>query len=147
VLVGSALGAAYAAGWDPLTDLFRRLTLAGAVGILLLVTGASLAALLGLNRVPGDESVWRRFVAPAVATVLLGSLCHLAFVHLSGLLPWAYAVAVAAGAGYAVVLRWAAPITYAGIGLGGTAVVVAPVSPQVPAQRIPGAHRPERIRR
>jgi hypothetical protein len=41
-------------------------------------------------------------------------------------------------------LRGARPVVYAGIGLGGTAVVV---SPNVPQQRTPGAHRPERTHR
>jgi hypothetical protein len=43
---------------------------------------------------------------------------------------------------YAVVVRGARPVVYAGIGLGGTAAVV---SPRVPQPRSPGAHRPERV--
>ena len=145
-VAAAALAAAYLAGRDPMLLLFRRLTTAGAVGILLLLAGASLAALLFLNRVPGDEGLWRRLVAPGLATVLLASLGHLAFVNLPGLVPWAYPAVVAAGVAYGTVLRWAAPLRYAGIGLGGAAVVAAR-SPVVPAQRLPGAHRPERVRR
>ncbi len=91
-------------------------------------------------------------MAPGPATVLLGSLCYLAFVNLPDLLglsgplvPAAYGVVVLLGVLHGVAVRAAAPITYAGIGLGGTAV--APVPPAVPRQRTPGAHRPERVRR
>jgi hypothetical protein len=47
-----------------------------------------------------------------------------------------------AGAAYALVLRLVQPVRYAGIGLGGTAVVV---TRAVPMPRQPGAHRPERV--
>ena len=147
LVAAGALAGAYAAGWDPLTGVFRRLAAIGAVGVLLLLTAVSLAALLFLNRAPAGESTWRRFVAPALATVLLGALCHLAFRHLPGLVPVAYVVAVAFGVSYALALRRLAPITYAGIGLGGAALVVPPAAVVVPRQRVPGAHRPERVRR
>ena len=53
-------------------------------------------------------------------------------------------VAVLFGVAYGSALRALGPIVYAGIGLGGTAVVVAPA---IPRPREPGAHRPERINR
>ena len=154
LIAAAALGGAYAAGWDPLTRTFRWLTTAGALGVLLLVLAASLAALLFLNRAPNDETAWQRFVAPGSATVLIGVLCYLAFVDLGELLgvpsgdllvvfvPGAFVLAVLLGVGYGFALRALRPIVYAGIGLGGTAVVVTPV---IPVPRQPGAHRPERI--
>ncbi|MEV6494315.1 APC family permease, partial [Actinoplanes sp. NPDC051633] len=107
-----------------------------------------------LNRAPNDEGAWRRFVAPALATVLLGALVYLGFAALPELLgvptrhwlvvavPAAYGTAVLFGLLYGWALRRLRPITYAGIGLGGTAVVVAPA---VPSPRSPGRHRPERV--
>jgi amino acid transporter len=156
VVAAAALGGVYAAGWDPLTQTFPWLTTAGALGVLLLLLAASLAALLFLNRAPNDETAWQRFVAPGLATVLIGTLCYLAFEHLGELLgvpsgapllivvPGAFVVAVLFGVAYGTALRALGPIVYAGIGLGGSAVVVAPAIPQ---PRQPGAHRPERIDR
>ena len=156
LIAAAALGGVYAAGWDPLTQTFRLLTTAGALGVLLLLLATSLAALLFLNRAPNDETAWQRFVAPGLATVLLGALCYLAFVNLGELLgvpsgdpllvfvPSAFVAAILFGVSYGSVLRAAGPIVYAGIGLGGTAVVVAPA---IPKPREPGAHRPERIDR
>ena len=82
LVAAAALGGVYAAGWDPLTQTFRLLTTAGALGVLLLLLATSLAALLFLNRAPNDETAWQRFVAPGLATVLLGALCYLAFGNL-----------------------------------------------------------------
>ena len=156
LVAAAALGGAYAAGWDPLAQTFRWLTTGGALGVLLLLLATSLAALLFLNRAPDDENVWRRFVAPALTTVLLGALAYLAFAGLPVLLgvdpghplmfavPGAFAVAMLFGVAYGYGLKAADPIAYAGIGLGGTAVVV---TPAIPAPRQPGAHRPERVRR
>jgi hypothetical protein len=58
--------------------------------------------------------------------------------------PTVLAAELVLGMLYAVVLRGARPVVYAGVGLGGTAVVV---SPNIPQQRVPGAHRPERLNR
>jgi amino acid transporter len=154
LVVAAALGGVHAAGWDPVTQTFRWLTTAGALGILLVLVAAALATLLFLNRVPGGESVWRRLVAPAAATVLLGVLAYLAFARLPDLfdvpaghplgyaVPGAFAAAVLLGVSYGYAVKAVSPITYAGIGLGGTAVVV---TPAVPRPREPGAHRPERV--
>ena len=151
LVAAAALGGVYAAGWDPLTQTFRRLTTAGALGVLLLLLAASLAALLFLNRAPNDETAWQRFVAPGLATVLIGALCYLAFVDLGELLgvpsgdpllvfvPGAFVVAVLFGVAYGFALRALGPIVYAGIGLGGTAVVVAPAIPAAAAARRPPA--------
>ena len=149
-----ALVGAYAAGWDPFTQLYPWLTAAGALGVLVLILAASLSALLFLNRAANGEGAWRQFLAPALATILLGGLVYLAFAALPELLgvpaghwlvvavPAAYATAVAFGMSYGWALRRLRPITYAGIGLGGTAVVVAPA---IPKPRAPGRHRAERV--
>jgi hypothetical protein len=60
--------------------------------------------------------------------------------------PAAAGVAVLAGIGSGLALRRTAPVIYAGIGLGGAAVVVTPSLPALPQQRLPGAHRPERVK-
>lgn len=141
-------------GLDPETRTLHRLGVGGALGVLLLLLGASLGALLYLNRHPGGEGAWSRFVAPALATVAFGTLTYLAYANLPELLgvgahdplvrtvPTVFAAELVLGMLYAVVLRGARPVAYAGIGLGGTAVVV---SPNIPHPRNPGAHRQERI--
>ncbi|HET6530334.1 MAG TPA: APC family permease [Actinoplanes sp.] len=154
LVVATVLGVAYAAGWDPVAQTFGWLTTAGALGVLLVLVATALATLLFLNRVPDGESVWRRLVAPAAATILLGALAYLAFTHLPALfgvpaghpltfvVPAGYAAVLLVGVAYGYAVKAVRPITYAGIGLGGTAVVVAPA---VPKPRGPGAHRPERV--
>jgi amino acid transporter len=154
VIAAVAISACTGFGVDPSTSLARRLAVGGGLGVLLLLLGASLAALLHLNRSPNGENAWRRFVAPGLATVALGSLAYLAYVNLPTLLdvpagdlrllllPAVLIGLLILGILYALVLRAARPVVYAGIGLGGTAVVV---TPAVPRQRTPGAHRPERV--
>jgi hypothetical protein len=66
---------------------------------------------------------------------------------LTWIVPGVFGAAVLLGLCYALILRKIRPIVYAGIGLGGTAVVVSPVPPPATRQRTPGAHRPERLNR
>jgi amino acid transporter len=66
VLVGYAW-----AGLDPTTDLFFVGTVAGGLGVLLLMTVASVAVLRFFVRQPSGEGVWRRSVAPAVSATFL----------------------------------------------------------------------------
>lgn len=153
VVVGAVLGACAYAG----VGLGRGVGVAGGLGILALLPVTSLAALLFLNRNPGGAGVWGRFLAPALSTVGLGVLGYLAALDLPALLgvpvgrvwvvPAAAGAAVLLGIGYGLVLRRVAPVIYAGMGLGGVAVVVSPVSLPIPQPRNPGAHRPERINR
>jgi len=157
VLAGVVIGG-YAV-FSPHKPLPGWLGVAGGIGVLLLLAAVSLAALLFLNRAPDGENAWRRFLAPGLATIAFGTLGYLAVVNLAELLgvrpgdpltrilPGAFGLAVLFGIGYGLVLRKTRPIVYAGIGLGGTAVVVSPTSAPVPKQRTPGAHRPERINR
>jgi amino acid transporter len=159
VVAGIALGAGYLVVDRP-EVLAQRLAVSGGLGILVVLLATALAALLHLNRVPNGEGTWGRFLAPILSTVALGTLAYVAFWHLPDLLGvppdsslvWLVPVVLAAlgGAGIAhgVALRSARPVVYAGIGQGGTPVVVTPTStPQVPRQREPGRHRPERVNR
>ena len=155
-LAGTAIGAGVLADIDPVSAA-RHLGVAGGLGILVLLLGASLAALMFLNRHPNGESAWSRFFASGLSTVTLGTLAYLAFGDLAALLgvpddrvlivPGAAVGALLLGVGYGLALRKARPLAYAGIGLGGAAVIVSPMSPPIPKPRVPGAHRPERISR
>jgi amino acid transporter len=156
VLAGLALLLAYLSGVDAPVILVRGLAVAGGLGVLVLLLATALAALLHLNQVPNGEGTWGRFVAPALSTVGLGTLGYLAFSNLPALLDapphsaavWSVPAVVAAVAGagalHGLALRAARPVGYAGIGHGGVPVVV---TPQLPHQREPGAHRPERVDR
>ncbi|MEV8504125.1 APC family permease [Actinoplanes sp. NPDC051475] len=143
---GLVIGVCAGFDLDPVESLGRRLAIGGGLGILLLLLATSLAALLLLNRHPGDEGIWRRFGAPSASTIGFGALAYLAYLQFPGLVAAALAT-VLLGVLYAVVLRFARPVTYAGIGLGGAAVVVAPSTLTVPRPRSPGAHRPDRVNR
>ncbi|WP_328464665.1 amino acid permease [Actinoplanes sp. NBC_00393] len=167
LIAGAALAGAWAAGADPGPATARWLLIGGALSILVLFVITSLAALLHLNRVPGPESAWARFIAPVLSTVSLASLAWLALRDLPALLdlPAGYALVRAVPAAlagclllgllHAAALRRVNPVAYAGIGLDGVAVVITPQSPAepgpspdpplIPRQRTPGAHRPERI--
>jgi amino acid transporter len=156
VVAGAVIGGAVALGVDPQAELFPWLVTGGALGVLLLLLATSLAALLFLNRAPNGENAVARLVAPGLATIGLGTLVYLAAINLPELLgvpsdallvlivPGVFAAAVLLGLSYGLALRFALPVVYAGIGLGGAAVVV---TPAVPHQRTPGAHRPERVRK
>ncbi|MGX6606678.1 APC family permease [Micromonosporaceae bacterium Da 78-11] len=145
---------AYFAGVRSPATFAQHLAVCGGLGILLLLLATSLAALLHLNRVPGNENAWTRFVAPVLSTVALGVLCFLAFRHLPTLLdvppgdrlvwiaPAVLGAVAAAGMLHGLSLRGTRPIVYAGIGHAGTPIVI---TPRIPRQREPGAHRPERV--
>ena len=157
-----AIAAAYAAGVRTPGVLAHQLTVAGGLGVLVLLLVTSLATLLHLNRVPNGEGTWGRFLAPILATVALGTLGYLAFWNIPDLLgvppdsalvwlvPAVIAASAAVGLVHGAALRGAKPEIYAGIGQAGRPVVVTPQSPttpKVPRQREPGAHRPERVDR
>ncbi|MDR6323749.1 amino acid transporter [Actinoplanes couchii] len=163
LIAGATMTGAYLAGADPGPRTARWLIVGGALSILVVLLLISVAALLHLNRVPGREGAWGRFVAPVLATVGLGTLVFLAFRDLAALLdmpsgfplvraiPAFLAACVLLAVAHALLLRRFAPVRYAGIGLAGMAVVVTPpagghAEPRlIPRQRDPGAHRPERV--
>ncbi|MEU4238741.1 APC family permease [Actinoplanes sp. NPDC026619] len=157
-----ALAAAYLAGVRTPSILAQRLGVAGGLGILVVLLATALAALLHFNRVPNGEGTWGRFLAPILSTVALGTLGYLAFWNIPSLLgvppdsalvwsvPISLAGVVAIGLIHGVAMRGRRPVLYAGVGQGGSPVVVTPKKPNVariPQQREPGAHRPERINR
>jgi amino acid transporter len=158
LVAGVLLGAAYlvGVGVGELASLARGLSVVGGLSILLLLLATSVATLLHLNQVPGNEGAWARFVAPILSTVALGSLVWLVGRNLPALLglpsawQWIVPVAVAGvavlGALHALMLRWLRPVIYAGLGQGGIPVVVTPKIPRQRRSREPGAHRPERIK-
>jgi hypothetical protein len=142
VIVGAVLGGYAYAGAGPGPEP----AVAGGLGILVLLTASSLAALVFLNRHPNGEGAWQRLLAPMLSTVGLGVLCYLAALD-RPVLAVVIGAAVLLGIGHGYVLRRRMPVVYAGIGLGGAAVVVTPTLPILPRQRLPGAHRPERVNR
>jgi amino acid transporter len=158
LVAGVLLGAAYLVGVGEPASLARGLSVAGGLGILLLLLATSVATLLHLNQVPGNEGAWARFVAPILSTVALGSLAWLVGRNLPALLvvpegsawrwivPGAVAGVAVLGALHALVLRRLRPVIYAGLGQGGIPVVVTPKIPSQRRSREPGAHRPERIK-
>ena len=125
---------ALALHWDPVAQLFFWGGTTGGVGILLLLTATSAAVVRYFWNAPGDEPVWRRLVAPAVATVLLAAMAWLCIGHFDVLLnvapgslptkilPGLFGVAAVIGAGWALVLKHHQPETYAAIGLGSAAL-------------------------
>lgn len=155
LVVAVAIAAAWLAGVRNPADLAHPLGVAGGLGVLVLLLATSLAALLHLNRVPNGEGTWGRFVAPILSTVALGTLGYLAFRNIPSLLgvppdsalvwfvPAALLAIAGAGTVHGLALRGVRPAVYAGVGQGGTAVVV---TPRVPYPREPGAHRPERVK-
>jgi len=138
---GLVIAGGVAAGLEPVVLLGQRLAIGGGLGVLALLCGAQLATLLFLNRHPEGEGFLRRFLAPGVSTVVFGALTYLAYEQFRELMVVS-AAALVLGVAYALVLRFARPAVYAGIGLGGRSVVV---PPPVPRPRTPGAHRPERV--
>lgn len=133
-LVGLVVIVSYAvAGWDPLVQLFFWLGTSGGLGVLLLITLTSCAVQWFFLRNPAGEHLWRRAVAPAVATVGLLVVVWLALSHFGTLLgvasdhplrwgvPAGYLVVALLGVGWGLWLRRTHPAVYAGIGRGASA--------------------------
>jgi amino acid transporter len=120
--------------WDPVGQLFFWGGTTGGVGILLLLTATSAAVVRYFWTAPGDETVWRRLVAPAAATVLLATMAWLCIDHFDVLLnvapgslptkilPGVFGAAAVIGAGWALLLKHHQPAAYAAIGLGSVAL-------------------------
>jgi amino acid transporter len=137
-LVGLAVIVVYAAGgWAPMTDLFFWLGTTGGLGILILLALTSVAVIRFFRAGPGagtGETRWARVIAPALSAISLTAVVVLAVLHyatllgaapgslVAWLLPASFAVAAAAGLGWAAFLRSRRPDTYAVIGLGAAAV-------------------------
>lgn len=155
-LIGLAVIVVYAvAGWDPLVQLFFWAGTSGGLGVLLLIAVTSVAVLGYFTRDPRGESLWRRAVAPALATVALLVVVWLALSHFGTLLgvadshplrwgvPAGYLLIAVLGIGWGLALRSARPQVYAGIGLGAKAAAAGmdgppqPAGPSAPDQAAP----------
>lgn len=123
-----------ATGLDPMSRLFFWLGTTGGLGILALLALTSVAVVAFFARQSRGETIWRRLVAPLLATVLLTGIVVLAVGHYATLLgvpssslaawalPASYGVAAAVGMGWGLVLWKRRPDLYAAVGLGADAV-------------------------
>jgi len=117
-------------GTDPLVYVFAWLTTIGGLGVLLLMWSCSAAVIAFFVRNPGKENVWRAYVAPLTAflilTVVLGATIvgFGELLQVSGdspfqwLVPTAYAGVAIIGFVWALIMRAGRPEVYAAIGRG-----------------------------
>lgn len=153
--VQSALGFVFiivfaATGWDPILKMFYWLGTTGGFGILVLIAVTSIAVVCYFWREPQSEPLWRRLIAPAIATLALLGMVWACADHYSTLLdvqagslsakllPGMFLVAAAIGIVWALMLKRSRPEVYAVIGQGAnsaisraTAVPAAPAAPAV----------------
>lgn len=121
-------------GLDPMVDLFFTLGTGGGLGVLLLLAGTSVSVVVFLARQRGSGlSLWHRVIAPVLATVglIVGAVLALLKIDtllgmppgspLTWLIPLLYLAVLAAGVGWAVVLRASNPTAYALVGRGAEA--------------------------
>lgn len=123
-------GAFAMAGSDPVTTLFTWLSYVAAVGVLLLMVGASLAVVGYFRKSRTQETVWRRLTAPVLGAVALTVVLIVTVYNSSAILgtnssspltvvlPGIIAAAVLVGLLWAAVLRSVQPEVYQGIGAG-----------------------------
>jgi amino acid transporter len=116
--------------WDPLVQLFYWGSTTGGLGVLLLYSGTSISVIAFFARGKRGENLWRRLIAPLIASVILLWVSYLAVVNLAALYgvdpgtgpalvaPIALAVSFAGGIAWALVLRKTKPGVYQGIGRG-----------------------------
>jgi len=117
-------------GTDPLVYVFAWLTTIGGLGVLLLMWAASAAVIAFFVRNPGKENVWRAYLAPLIAFLLLTIVLGATIVgfgellQVSGsspfqwLVPVAYAGVAIIGFIWALIMRAARPEVYQAIGRG-----------------------------
>ncbi|GAA2001314.1 APC family permease [Catenulispora subtropica] len=139
--VQSLLGAvaitlALVLGWDPVNQLFFWGGTTGGFGILLLLAATSAAVVGYFVKAPGDETVWRRLVAPGVSTALLVVMAWLCVDHYDVLLnvppgslsakvlPGIFGVTAVIGVVWALILKTIQPDAYQAIGLGSAGALV-----------------------
>jgi amino acid transporter len=120
----------WAAGADPLVQLFGYLTSVGGLGVLILMWGTSAAVIAFFLRHPHRENAWRAKVSPIVAFFLLSVILFATVVGLGDILGlaegsifnWAfsagYGVLAVLGALWALVVKYSRPDVYASIGRG-----------------------------
>jgi RsiW-degrading membrane proteinase PrsW (M82 family) len=114
---------------DPFTAVFALLSEAAAIGVLLLMIGASLSVILFYRRTPARPERWQWLIAPAVGGVALAVILAITVLNITAvtgsttsyvqwLLPGVILVAAITGAVWAQVLRQRRPGVYAAIGYG-----------------------------
>lgn len=122
------------AGWQPMTALFFVGGVGGGFGVLVLMALTSVAVVGFFHRQRHlSESAWRTRVAPILAAVVLAVILAVTVAEFAALLnvpknhplrwavPGAYAVALAIGVAWALLLRATRPQVWAAIGLGADA--------------------------
>jgi amino acid transporter len=125
---------------DPVVYLFFWWTVTGGFGVLILMTVTSVAILAYFLRNRDGElaqvSLWRRFIAPGIGTVLLLAVLIVTIVEFDTLFgvgpddlerylfPGLFVAAAIVGAAWAAFLRSAKPDTYRGVGQGVNAALL-----------------------
>jgi len=122
--------------WKPLEQLFYWGVTAGGLGVLVLLVVVSISVISYFARDRRGENLWRRLIAPIIATLALLALTYATFRNLPELfgvdgwtgparvVPAALGVVFAAGVCWGLVLRARKPEVYAKIGLGPDSVTV-----------------------
>lgn len=124
-------------GLDPLVDLFYLFGTSGALGVLLLLAGTSIAVVVFFTRHPHRQSAWSGRIAPVISSLLLIVILGLAVVNIDILLgvpatapqrwvvPALFALVLLGGIAYGLHLRTAGRQVYNAIGLGAEAATTA----------------------
>jgi amino acid transporter len=132
----AVIGGFALAGAQPMQDLFFDLGTTGGFGLLLLYALTSVAVIAFFARNPGQETVWGRLIAPALAAILLTGIAVLAITHYSTLLgvapgstaawalPASYGAIAALGLAWGLIIRIRRPGVYQAIGHGAHAASV-----------------------
>ncbi|GAA3266289.1 MULTISPECIES: APC family permease [Dactylosporangium] len=122
---------------DPLVHLFAWMTVAGGLGVLMLMWATSAAVVGFFLRNRRRENVWRARIAPLLAFLLLTFVLLATVIGLGDLLQvdddspfnWLfstiYALCALFGIGWAAIMRGSRPDAYAGIGRGTEGFVAA----------------------
>jgi len=124
-------------GLDPLVDLFYLFGTSGALGVLLLLAGTSIAVVVFFTRHPHRQSAWQGRIAPVISSLLLVVILGLAVANIDILLgvpatapqrwvvPALFALVLLGGIAYGLHLRTARRQVYNAIGLGAEAATTA----------------------
>ncbi|RZS30537.1 amino acid transporter [Herbihabitans rhizosphaerae] len=121
------------AGWDPLVHLFYWGGTSGGLGVLLLIAATSIAVIAFFARNPSGEGVWRRLLAPLLASAAVITIVVLVLNNFTTVLgvepssplrwivPGGYLAIAVLGVIWGLVLKSGRPEVYAAIGLGAKA--------------------------
>ena len=133
-IIGLAVIIIYAvAGWDPVLYLFFTIGVTGGFGVLVLITLTSVAVVAFFSQDDYGENVWRRSIAPILASILLVVTVVVGVLNydfllglpdpvpLRYILPAIYVVLFLLGVWWAVYLRRSRPEVYDMIGRGANA--------------------------